>query len=91
VARYDRVGSRTWREDIVAAANSKAFDEQYSYDGVNRLVDMQRGDLNSGKTGITNKQFAQDWNLDATGNWSGFQEDSDGDGTWDLDQWRTSN
>jgi len=28
---------------------------------------------------------------DATGNWPGFQEDTDGDGTWDLDQSRTHN
>ncbi len=27
----------------------------------------------------------------ATGNWSAFQEDTDGDGTWDLDQSRTHN
>jgi RHS repeat-associated protein len=88
---YDRAGNRLWREDVVAAANSKAFDELYSYDGVNRLVDMQRGDLNTGKTAVTNKQFQHDWSLDATGNWSGFKEDSDGDSTWDLNQSRTSN
>lgn len=87
---YNRSSNRIWREDAIAAANSKAFDELYSYDGVQRLNDMQRGDLNAGKTAVTNKQFEQDWNLDETGNWSGFRSDDDGNGTWDLDQSRTS-
>ncbi|MCL2120020.1 MAG: hypothetical protein FWH27_16505 [Planctomycetaceae bacterium] len=49
---YDRVGNRLYREDVVAANNSKNFDELYSYDGVNQLVDMQRGKLNVAKDGI---------------------------------------
>jgi YD repeat-containing protein len=88
---YDRASNRTWREDVVAAANGKHFDELYSYDGVQRLIDMQRGTLNGSKTAITDKQFEQDWNLDTTGNWSGFKEDDNGNGTWDLNQSRTSN
>jgi RHS repeat-associated protein len=35
--------------------------------------------------------FRQSWTLDATGNWSEFKEDSDGDGTWDLEQQRSCN
>src|SRR5262249_3619128 len=31
------------------------------------------------------------WTLDATGNWSGFREDGNGDGTWDLVQSRSAN
>jgi RHS repeat-associated protein len=35
--------------------------------------------------------FAQQWLLDATGNWGNFKQDDDGDGTWNLDQDRTAN
>ncbi|MEX2120562.1 MAG: RHS repeat-associated core domain-containing protein, partial [Pirellulales bacterium] len=46
---------------------------------------------NAGKTAITGLTFAQEWSLDATGNWAAFKEDADGNGTWDLDQSRTHN
>lgn len=51
---------------------------------------MARGDLNANKDAVTSKQFAQDWSLDAVGNWRNFREDTDGSG-WDLDQQRTPN
>jgi len=88
---YDRNGSRLFRENTVASANSKSFDELYAHDAVDRLQSLDRGDLNGGKTAISNKQFAQDWALDATGNWRNFREDTDGNATWDLDQQRTTN
>jgi len=49
------------------------------------------GDLNALKDAVDNLQFAQDWALDATGNWRNFREDDDGDSTWDLNQQRTAN
>ncbi len=88
---YDRVGNRTWRENVVATSLGKEFDELYTYDAVHRLQDMQRGTLNSGHTSLTSETFARCWTLDATGNWSGFREDDNGDGTWDLVQARTAN
>jgi len=88
---YDRKGSRIWRENTVAAANGKSFDELYDYDLIDRLKTMDRGDLNALKDAVSNLQFAQDWALDATGNWLSFREDDDGDATWDLNQQRTAN
>jgi len=88
---YDRAGNRLWRRNTVAAALSKEFDELYAYDGVHRLKDMARGTLNGGRTALTSETFAQCWSLDATGNWHGFREDSDGNGAWDLIQQRTAN
>jgi len=87
---YGRNGSRLFRENTVAAAAGKAFDELYDYDLIDRLKTMDRGDLNANKDVISNKQFAQDWALDATGNWRNFREDDDGAG-WDLDQQRDAN
>ena len=55
-----------------------------------RLKEMSRGDLNTLKSEIENLKFAQDWALDATGNWRSFREDDDGAG-WALNQQRTAN
>ena len=90
---YDRAGNRLWRETPVAAANGANLDELYAYDGVNQLVAFVRGDLNAAKNGFVTgtKSLAQEWALDATGNWSGFKEDATGNGSWDLDQSRTHN
>ncbi len=88
---YDRAGNRIWRENTVATALSKDFDELYTNDLIHRLKDMQRGRLNGGHTALTAKTFAQCWSLDATGNWKKFLEDADGNGTWNLEQERTAN
>lgn len=88
---YNRIDNRTYRENVVAEALSEHFDELYEYDGINRLKDMNRGTLNVSKDTITNLQFAECWALDETGNWSSFRQDDTGNGTWDLNQFRTDN
>jgi RHS repeat-associated protein len=88
---YDRAGNRIWRENVVAASLSKPFDELYAHDGLHRLKDMQRGTLSSQHSAISSQTFGQCWTLDETGNWKGFRQDSDGNGTWDLAQQRTAN
>lgn len=87
---HDRIGSRLWRENVVATAAGKEFDELYQYDHIHRLKNMHRGLLNVSKTALTSTAFAQCWTLDHTGNWNGFREDDTGDGAWDLDQTRLS-
>ncbi|MBL8812383.1 MAG: glycosyltransferase, partial [Planctomycetaceae bacterium] len=88
---YDRASNRLWRQNAVASALSAEFDELYNYDGIHRLKDMARGTLNVPRTSLTSVTFAQCWTLDSTGNWQGFREDGNGDGTWDLIQARTAN
>ena len=88
---YDRVGNRLYREDVVSTANNKNFDELYAYDGINQLVDMQRGTINSAKTGVTAKKWQDQFAFDATGNWQTFKQDTDGNGTWETNQTRTHN
>lgn len=68
---YSRAGSRTWRQNTVAAGGN---DELYRYDGLQRLVDMARGTLAAQKDRLTDATFAQDWGLDAAGNWSRFDQ-----------------
>ena len=88
---YDRASSRIWRSNPLTTGH----DEFYSYDDLHRLTSMTRGDLNGTQTGIVSAgaTFAQDWDLDPLGNWDGFQQDDNGDGSsgWDLDQTRTHN
>ncbi len=84
---YDRASNRTWRKDGVLTG----YDELYLYDGLNRLKDQIRGTLNGTQTAITSSTFQQQWGLDATGNWQAFNQDTDGNGTWDLVQSRTAN
>jgi len=90
---YDRASNRLWREDPVAKAQTtpKYFDELYNYDAVYRLTGMQRGQLTgTPPSGVSNKNFAQGWNLDPTGNWKGFTEAATG-GSNTLVQSRTAN
>jgi RHS repeat-associated protein len=86
---YDRAGNRTYRLNPVDT--NRHHDEYYWYDRIHRLDDLERGTLNSGNTGIELLEYAQCWSLDATGNWSSFREDTNGDHAWDLVQRRTSN
>lgn len=91
---YDYASNRTWREDVVAVANSKNRDEFYTYDGLHRLDDFERGDLSGtypSYTSITSKNYAQQWGLDQLGNWATFKQDADGNGTWELNQTRAHN
>jgi RHS repeat-associated protein len=86
---YDRIGNRLWRRNPVDSNN--AHDELYSYDGLYRLKDMQRGTLNAAKTDISPETFKQCWGLDSTGNWQSFRQNSTGSGNWDLVEGRASN
>jgi hypothetical protein len=43
------------------------------------------------RTARSAETFAQCWSLDAPGNWKGFRQDDNGDGSWDLVQSRSAN
>jgi RHS repeat-associated protein len=90
---YDRMASRTYREQTVDTNSN--YDELYSYDLIQRLKSLRlksldRGTLGAQKDQITGLNFAQCWGLDATGNWRNFRQDDDG-AAWDLVQSRTAN
>jgi RHS repeat-associated protein len=88
---YDRAGNRTYRKNTVASALGRHLDEKYSYDGLDRLTDANRGDYNASTGALTATSFHQLWNLSALGNWRGFKEDPNGCGSWLLDQTRAHN
>ena len=86
---YNRNSSRLWREWVSDTTDS--WDWYYRYDELDRLRKGERGKLLANFIGIDILKFAQEWGLDATGNWGTFKQDNTGDGTWELDQTRTSN
>jgi RHS repeat-associated protein len=88
---YDPAGNRIYHQNLVATTSGVNLDELYSYDLIDRLKTMDRGQLSSLHNAITNKSFGQCWSLDSTGNWRRFLEDSSGNGVWDLNQSRTGN
>jgi len=57
---YDRAGNRTSRDNELHSA----FDEDYTYDGLDRLESADRAD-----------DFDQTWTLDGLGNFSAFDDD----------------
>ncbi|MEM7477703.1 MAG: RHS repeat-associated core domain-containing protein [Planctomycetota bacterium] len=91
VYRHDYAGNRVSREDVHANLDlALKEDEFYEYDGLFRLINAERGDLNGGYIGIDNRQLEQDWSLDGQGNWSEFKERDSG-ASWDIDQDRAYN
>jgi RHS repeat-associated protein len=68
---YDRNGNVLYRENVV----NELFSELYHYDGLNRLTDFSRGQLNATKDGIDSPTHTQGWHLDALGNWNAVTTD----------------
>jgi RHS repeat-associated protein len=88
---YDRASNRTFREDLVAQAYGKDFDELYEYDGLHRLKKFHRGRLTDDNRAITSPTLQQGWHLDATGNWRNFTQNDQADPDQTLDQQRLAN
>lgn len=88
---YNRDSMPAYRKDTVAHALSAGYDELYSRDGLQRLNDYQRGQLNGTNDTISTLSFSQDWQLDEVANWTNFNQDNNGDGNDNLVQTRTNN
>jgi RHS repeat-associated protein len=85
---YDLASNRTWRHNTVAPNGGN--DELYTYDGLQRLVNFQRGTFSgSSRTAITSQTLQQQWNLDTTGNWSQFASSDSLDSSNSVNQSRT--
>jgi hypothetical protein len=64
--------------------------EAYAYDELYRLIGTDRGHFETDGTFHQQSNY-QDWTLDGMGNFAGFDEDSDQNGTVDLNQTRDVN
>lgn len=81
---YDRASNKLTCDNSLPLSLTQT-DEKFSYDELHRLTDYERGKLVNGS--ITNPRITQDWTLDQTGNWKGFDQ-----GIVDaVDQSRTHN
>jgi RHS repeat-associated protein len=87
---YDRIGNRLYRQNTVATASGATFDELYTYDGVNRMHEMERGTLNGTQSAILSPVFTECWTQDSTANWSGYRQGTT-PGSWSLVQQRSVN
>ena len=89
---YDYAGNRVYREDTVSKGQGTPvyLDEYYTYDGLNQLKNLKRGQLNGNKDAISGTPTKEeDWTLDALGNWSTYVKKTSG--SEDLNQSRTHN
>jgi RHS repeat-associated protein len=89
---YDRASNRTYRENHVSKnlGTPVYLDEFYTYDGLNRLKNFDRGQLNGTYTGIQGTPSKEeDFTLDPLGNWSSYLQKTSG--TTDLNQSRSVN
>jgi len=84
---FNRAHNRPWRENVVASAGQ---DEYYTYDGLYQLTNLDRGDLNTGKTAIDGTPAREeDFSLDSSGNWTAYVIKTSG--STDLNQTREHN
>jgi RHS repeat-associated protein len=67
---YDKASSRTARWNRTASLR----DERYLYDGLHRLRQFDRGELDASGEVIANQQQSQVLALDETGNWTQFAQ-----------------
>ncbi len=69
------IAIRLYRENTTTTAK----DEYYTYDEVNQLVNMDRGDPNADKDAITGTPAREeDFTLDPTGNWTDYVQKTSG-------------
>jgi len=89
---YDYAGNR-----LFSNANRNGTDHIYAYDDLNRLKSSGRGNLPTTPADppvLSRTADTHAWSLDALGNWTDFDFDFNGDGsfgTGDLQQERTHN
>ena len=84
---FTPASNRQWRQNRVAANGQ---DEYYSYDGLYQVAELNRGTLNSGKTGISGTpSWTEDFTYDPIGNWNNYLTKVSG--VTNLDQSRTHN
>ena len=91
---YDYAGNRTSRNvrvDEISGASLDERDQDYTYDGLHRLSDTDQGTASNSTGQVSTQKFEQQWKLDQLGNWEEFDQDDDGDGTWELEQSRSHN
>ncbi len=76
---YDRSSNRLTRTDARPGASWTDRDFKYTYDGLDRLVQADRGAQGGSWSAAVG---GQQWALDMLGNWNSIFNDNDGDGNY---------
>jgi RHS repeat-associated protein len=91
---YDSVSNRLTRQNAASTPAATPKDEFYSYDGLRRLTNLNRGKLMGSPLTIANTaaNYQQNWPaLETLGNWRTFNVAASGGGTFTLQQTRSHN
>jgi YD repeat-containing protein len=86
---YDQDSNRTYKANVVGTAAVGGLDEGYTCDNLNRLTQMEQGNLSSGVITAPPTPHQKIYTLDSTGNWSTYEVKTGG--LVGLLQSRTSN
>jgi len=88
--QYDRAGNRTQRYDGREGAVRSDRHEEFAYDGLNRVTEASRGvRIDSGTFAFD--ASSEQWSLDALGNWTSYETDSDASGVFQTHEDRSHN
>ncbi|MBC7785065.1 MAG: RHS repeat-associated core domain-containing protein [Burkholderiales bacterium] len=77
---YDRNSNIIAKQYDSYESHYDIYDEAYTYDGLDRLTKVNRGNLSSGTITDVNALYSELWTLDALGNWISYSKDTDGYG-----------
>jgi RHS repeat-associated protein len=91
---YDSISNHLTRQNAASTTAATPKDEFYSYDGLRRLTNLNRGKLTGSPLTIANTaaNFQQNWPaLETLGNWRTFNVAASGGGTFTLQQTRSHN
>jgi RHS repeat-associated protein len=79
---YDKASSRIGRSDIRPGVLLADHDEEYGYDGLDRLTEAKRGVRNPANQVWTWGAGSQQWDLDLVGNWLTARRDLNANGSY---------
>ncbi|MCC6678250.1 MAG: hypothetical protein IT436_14005, partial [Phycisphaerales bacterium] len=82
---YDKASNRIDRQDARPGVKWTNTDNQYDYDGLDRLEEAKKGKYDASQT-WTLAAASQQWSLDMLGNWTDIATDTDGNGTYDSSE-----
>lgn len=87
---YDNAGNPIFMKDDRPGASWANRDWKYSYDGLDRLSEAQRGVYNKGAGTISVSSGSERYTLDMPGNWGNFEIDENGDADYADDDEKES-
>lgn len=82
---YDKASNRIDRQDARPGVKWTNTDNQYDYDGLDRLEEARKGKYDASQT-WTLAASSQQWSLDMLGNWAEIVTDANANGAYDSSE-----